>query len=426
MHSRGRGIITADQIPSPDEPMHLRCRVPSVHHQYTDSVSQSYRDALLTLVLAAMLVTSPSLSRAQAPGQEQQALEEVRQRIQALGKRLTAQHAQRKGTTRELRRVELELGATAQKLAELNRGRATQKDRQRTLQIQMSAARDRLEEQQQSLAQQIRLSYMGGRQEALRLLLNQESPARLGRMMVYYDYLNRARSAEIAGVADEIDNLARLSAAARRVVEELAQLADARQNELVRLERARAERRSTLVAIQTELKSADQQLASLQAEEQALVELIEELQEVLAEFPVKSQARFASLKGQLAWPVRGRVLRDYGARKINAGVTATGILVGATAGSAVRALYHGRVVFGDWLPGMGLLLVVDHGQGYMSLYGHNEALLKEAGDWVTPGEVVAQVGDSGGQTQPALYFEIRRDGLPENPHRWITRRLAAR
>ena len=381
--------------------------------------------ALVTLALTILLLCSAYVE-AQAPGQEQEALEEVRRRIESLGARITRKHAQRKGTTRELRRVEIELGATTLKLAQLETQRLAEVNRERALKGQMAAARGRLQGQQETLAQQIRLSYMGGRQEALRLLLNQESPARLGRMMVYYDYLNRARSAEIQRVGNEVVNLERLSVQARRVAADLAALAATRHNELARLERAGAKRRETLAAIDEELKSADDQFASLKAEENALLDLLEELKDVLAAFPVQSQARFSNLKGKLAWPVRGRMLRDYGDVRADAGLTATGILLAAAAGSPVRALYHGRVVFGDWLPGMGLLMVVDHGQGYMSLYGHNEALLKEAGDWVTPGEVIAQVGDSGGQAEPALHFEIRHDGVPEDPHRWITRRLAAR
>jgi septal ring factor EnvC (AmiA/AmiB activator) len=382
------------------------------------------RHLIAALSFACFLAALAPPAAAQAPGQEQKALDRVRERIETLGKRVSQKHAQRTGATAELRRVELELGATAQKLTEAKGLQAAEKRKQDDLVAQIAAAEGRLGGQRETLAQQIRLSYMGGRQEALRLLLNQESPARLGRMMVYYDYLNRARSAEIEKVNNEINQLAQLSAEARQVTRELARLAELRKQEAAQLETARIDRRRALAQIDQELKSADSQMASLKAEENALLELLEELREVLAAFPVESQARFASLKGQLAWPLRGRVLRDYGARKTGGGLTATGVLLAAAAGSPVRALYHGRVVFGDWLPGLGLLLVVDHGEGYMSLYGHNEALLKEAGDWVTPGEVIAQVGDSGGQSEPALYFEIRREGVPENPRRWISRQIA--
>ena len=146
---------------------------------------------------------------------------------------------------------------------------------------------------------------------------------------------------------------------------------------------------------------------------------------LLKEFPADSEERFSELRGQLAWPVKGRLVKDFGQPKAGS-LTWNGVLLGARHGDPVRALYHGRVVFADWLAGMGLLIVIDHGQGYMSLYGHNDALLREAGDWVEPGERIALVGESGGQQESALYFEIRHSGVPENPRRWIKRRLAAR
>ena len=146
----------------------------------------------------------------------------------------------------------------------------------------------------------------------------------------------------------------------------------------------------------------------------------------MAGLSIDGDQPFATLKGKLAWPVQGRVAGDYGQPRAGSVVKWNGVLLEAPAGSAVRAVYHGRVAFADWLPGLGLLVIVDHGGGYMSLYGHNSTLRKEAGDWVQPGEVVAEVGDTGGQPRPALYFEIRFKGEPVNPHTWITRPPVAR
>jgi septal ring factor EnvC (AmiA/AmiB activator) len=146
----------------------------------------------------------------------------------------------------------------------------------------------------------------------------------------------------------------------------------------------------------------------------------------MAGFPVETDEPFASLKGKLTWPVQGRLAGDYGQPRGTGTVKWNGVLLETAAGTPVRAVYHGRVAFADWLPGLGLLVIVDHGGGYMSLYGHNEALLKESGDWVEPGEAIAQVGDTGGQSRAGLYFEIRYNGEPVNPHAWIGRRPAAR
>jgi septal ring factor EnvC (AmiA/AmiB activator) len=157
-----------------------------------------------------------------------------------------------------------------------------------------------------------------------------------------------------------------------------------------------------------------------------LAELVVQLTELTAGFPVDTEKPFGTLKGTLAWPVQGRVAGDYGQPRGGGPVKWSGVLLEASAGAPVRAVYHGRVAFADWLPGLGLLLIVDHGGGYMSLYGHNEALLKEPGDWVEPGETIAQVGDTGGQSRPALYFEIRQNGEPINPRPWIAGKPAGR
>jgi septal ring factor EnvC (AmiA/AmiB activator) len=150
------------------------------------------------------------------------------------------------------------------------------------------------------------------------------------------------------------------------------------------------------------------------------------LSEVMAGFPVDTDEPFASVKGKLAWPVQGRIAGAYGQPRGAGPVKWSGVLLEAAAGTQVRAVYHGRVAFADWLSGLGLLVIVDHGSGYMSLYGHNEALLKEAGDWVDPGEPIAQVGDTGGQARAGLYFEIRLNGEPIDPNPWIAKRSAGR
>jgi septal ring factor EnvC (AmiA/AmiB activator) len=146
----------------------------------------------------------------------------------------------------------------------------------------------------------------------------------------------------------------------------------------------------------------------------------------MAGFPVDTDEPFPNAKGKLAWPVQGRIVGSYGQTRGAGPVKWSGVLLEAAAGTPVRAVYHGRVAFADWLAGLGLLVIVDHGSGYMSLYGHNEALLKEAGDWVGPGEPIAQAGDTGGRARAGLYFELRLNGEPIDPNPWIARGPAAR
>ncbi len=356
---------------------------------------------------------------------EQDDLAEVLAQMQALEQRLSKQSAKRDQVGTALRKVETQIGVTTNRLRELTvRHQGLSREKQRLGQA-VALSEQRLADQQAALAEQLRMNYMVGRQENLKLLLNQDSPARLGRMMVYYEYLNRERSNRIEGMNQELAKLASLEQDNRAVLQDIEALRAEQQTALSGLQQARDERASVVQTLNQELAEGGGRLQRLKSEAAELQGLVEELNALLAEFPAETSQSFQAVRGQLAWPLPGRLLSDFGQPRAGS-LRWNGVLVGAKSGASVRALYHGRVVFADWLAGMGLLLVIDHGEGYMSLYGHNEALLKEAGDWVDPGERVALVGDSGGQGTPALYFEIRRAGEPLNPHRWIKKRLAAR
>jgi septal ring factor EnvC (AmiA/AmiB activator) len=277
----------------------------------------------------------------------------------------------------------------------------------------------RLAGERAALGDQVRVSYMTGREELFKLLLSQESPASLGRMLVYYDYFNRARSERIRAVSAELGKLDDLGSQTERVAAELARLEAEQAAEVAALAKIRDERKAAVAKLDAGIATANAAMTKLRSDEKRLTELVVQLTELMAGFPVDTEQPFGKLKGKLAWPVQGRIVGDYGQPRGGGPVKWSGVLLEASQGTAVRAVYHGRVAFADWLPGLGLLIIVDHGDGYMSLYGHNEALLKEPGDWVEPGETIAQVGDTGGQSRPALYFEIRQNGEPVNPRPWI-------
>ena len=157
------------------------------------------------------------------------------------------------------------------------------------------------------------------------------------------------------------------------------------------------------------------------AQEQDLARLIAELTSILSDYPITSEEPFSKHKGRLTWPIAGNLLHDFGQPRGTGSVKWNGVVLAAPRGREVRSIYHGRVVFADWLAGMGLLVIVDHGEGYMTLYGYNETTLKRAGDWVAPGDVIATVGDSGGQQQTGLYFEVRQGTKAVNPRSWVSR-----
>jgi murein hydrolase activator len=187
------------------------------------------------------------------------------------------------------------------------------------------------------------------------------------------------------------------------------------------LQAARDERGKVLAALNTESKSRQRELARLKTQQTSLERVLREIRramERMEKFPVDSKDAFAKLRGKLAWPAGGRVVARYGQTRAG-GIKWDGMLLAGQQGAPVRAVYHGRIVYADWLPGLGLLTIIDHGEGYLSLYGHNERLYKTVGERVRAGDQVASVGDTGGRAQPELYFEIRKGGRPVDPRPWF-------
>jgi septal ring factor EnvC (AmiA/AmiB activator) len=202
-------------------------------------------------------------------------------------------------------------------------------------------------------------------------------------------------------------------------------LARAKYAELVELNTGQDRRQELLVALKSKMQQEGSEIERLAAEEKDLSRLIAELTSILSDYPIRSEEPFSRLKGQLTWPVAGNLLHDFGQPRADGRLKWNGIVLAAPRGREVRAVYHGRVVFADWLAGLGLLVIVDHGEGFMTLYGYNETIVKSAGEWVAPGDVIATVGDSGGQQQASLYFELRQGTRPINPGTWITKRPKA-
>jgi septal ring factor EnvC (AmiA/AmiB activator) len=388
----------------------------------------SGRLRLTTLGGAALAVAALALPLAVAQDKRasEAELSAVRKEIKQLEVKITRETTRRDDGARALRTAEVAIAAATRKLDEV-RGELKQQETARSdLARETERASRSLAAERDALAQQVRSSYMAGREELTKLLLSQESPAALGRMLVYFDYYNRARSARIDAVTGELDKLAELGRATARVEADLTQLEAAQAREVAALEKSRNERRALVAKLDDEIRDGNAAVTKLRAEEQRLADLVRRLSEVMAGFPVDSDEPFVKSKGKLAWPVQGRLAGDFGQPRGAGPVKWNGVLLEAAAGTPVRAVHRGRVAFADWLTGLGLLVIVDHGGGYMSLYGHNEALLKESGDWVEPGEPIAQVGDTGGQPLPALYFEIRLNGEPVDPNPWMAKRPAAR
>ncbi len=379
--------------------------------------------ALQALVFLALLAAS---AQAQETGGElakikEQELEEVRARISDLKQSMDKSAAARDRLTGELQEAEIEIAEKRARLKDLERERDYATRRKAELDGQLAEREAELDEESEELAEQVRAAYMSGNQERIKLLLNQRDPATLGRLMAYYGYLNDYRGANIESVTAAIRELAQLRSEVAAEEARIAELARQRYAELTRLNEAQERRQQLLSGLRERLADEGREVERLAAQEEDLSRLIAELTTILSDYPINSEDPFRQHKGRLTWPVAGTLLHDFGQPRAS-NLKWNGVVLAASRGREVRSVYHGRVAFADWLAGLGLLVIVDHGEGYMTLYGYNETILKNAGDWVAPGDVIATVGDSGGQSQSSLYFELRRGTQPLDPGDWVTRR----
>jgi len=376
---------------------------------------RAFVSLVLVLALSGAVAEEPNPAKAEAE------LKAVRAQIDKVQAEMDRDVGRRDKLTRELEDSEKTVGAARGELEKLRRERALHAARRAELAEERQREEGELAKDRDALAGQLRAAYMIGHREPLKLLLNQKDPGEFGRVLVYYQYFGRARAAQIAAIDAQLGELATLDAGLAAEEQRLAALEEQQQGELTRLQSARERRGHALESLDTESKSRAQQLERLKDQQGGLEKLVRELRralERLDKFPTDSKDAFAKLRGKLAWPVAGKLVASFGQTRAG-GLKWDGVLLAGEQGTPVRAIYHGRVVYADWLSGLGLLTIIDHGDGYLSLYGHNERLYKEVGERVTACDTIATVGDSGGQPRPGLYFEIRKGGHPVDPRPWF-------
>lgn len=277
--------------------------------------------------------------------------------------------------------------------------------------------------QQDYLVQQIRAAYEIGTQSYMKVLLNLEDPDQVDRMLTYYDYFNRARAEQIQqyrATIEQLDSVKRLLETENRaLVDNRARVVEQEQS----LQIVRSDKQVTLRQLNREIASTGGEIRKLSQSREELESLLANINLNIEALPsAVDAASFASRRGMMELPINGTIVNRYGSRRSNAKLTWNGVFITAEQGEPVQAIHYGRVVFSDWLRGFGLMIIVSHGEGYMSLYGHNQVLYKETGDWVSAGDNIAAVGDSGGQSQMGLYFEIRQSGKTKNPQQWCQQR----
>ena len=349
-------------------------------------------------------------------------LEQVRERISDLKKSMDRASGDRDRLIGELQNIEIAISEQRMRIKDIERQQRVTEKKKRTLDADLVVREAHLDKESDELVEQVRTAYMSGSQEKIKLLLNQRDPATLGRLMTYYRYLNDYRAENISAVMDEIRKLDELRSKIAAEEARLAGLSKARYRELGELNGSLEERQELLVNLRKRIADEGQEVGRLTIQEQDLSRLIAELTSILSDYPISSEEPFTEHKTRLTWPVAGTLVHDFGQPRVGGNIKWNGVILAAPRGREVRAVYHGRIAFADWLAGMGLLVIVDHGEGYMTLYGYSEMILKNVGDWVAPGDVIATVGDSGGQQQSSLYFELRKGVKPVNPRDWMTPR----
>jgi len=379
----------------------------------------------VALAVASLFGTNPARAQndeTQHTAQEaqtKQKLDSVRAEIKKIVDAQKETTAKKDAAVASLRDQDLKVAAAAKDLRTIEQKLAGQQEKLQELETQRDALDVKLAAQRETLAALLRSAYIVGRGEELKLLLAQEDVAKIGRMLEYFHYFERARVAQIQTLLKDLDALAQVHKAIDEETAQLAATRTQRADEAKQLDAERAERAQLLIDLDKQLKDDQARLAALGQDEKELSDLLAKLRDVFADIPkqLAGAEPFASLRGRLNWPVRGRLVSGFGAKSGER--VSSGIVIGAADGAEVHAVSHGRVVFADWMRGFGLLLIVDHGDGYLSLYGYNETLLKDVGDWVNANEAIATSGSTGGQKTPGAYFELRAQGKPVDPRGWF-------
>ena len=373
---------------------------------------------LLFITLLLTMVSSNVL--ASSKGQlKQQELTQLRQDISALQNKLKKQQTEKTHLEKEVQQAEQIIADNARQIFSTQQQIKTLNASLSALNIKLSKNNQKLIIQQQLLSGQLQASYAIGRQEYIKLLLNQQNPATISRIMTYYDYFNEARSQQIA----EVNSLLQDIINDKQTISLTTQTLQDKQYQLNQEKRALQEKqteRNTLVAkLNQDIISKDKKLANLLKDKKNLTQLINKLKKALDDIPaLPTEKPFSKQRGKLYWPAKGKVKKLYDHWRSVGKVKWQGNIIKAKEGAPVHTISNGRIAYSDWLRGYGLITIIDHGDGYMSLYGHNQTLLKEVGDWVENNEIIATVGSSGGLKSVGVYFEIRHNGKPSNPSRW--------
>ena len=416
------------------------------------------------LVLLSLCASGPAFANNQA-ARKQSELDALKQRLEALQKDFRKNEAQRKEASDALRRSEQAISTGLRQLRELDSERQRAQSELQSVAQQTAATETRIRQQQAHLAQALKGAYTRGQGDVLKLILNGDDPNQGARDLRYLAHLSRAQHEAIESLRADLAQLAALQQAKLQKTTELAELKQAREAEQRKLVADKQARERVVSQLSSEIRKQRREIGTLKRNERNLTQLVERLNRLMAQEAARAAARaraaeqrkknaarepatardkaergasrkpvavntetpvafrsdkpFSGLKGRLRLPVAGELMNRFGAPREGGGLSWKGLFIRAAQGSAVKAIAAGQVVFADWMRGFGNLVIVDHGEGYMSLYSNNESLYKQVGERVQPGDAIAAVGNSGGQSDTGLYFEMRHQSRPVNPLLWV-------
>ncbi|MAD47128.1 MAG: peptidase M23 [Oceanospirillaceae bacterium] len=369
---------------------------------------------LCGLVLAAL--------SAPASADDEAKLEALKAEIAKLEQWLNSAKDEFSDLNEKLRQSDEEIAALSKQIQDTRSQLAEEKARLKKLRQEQGQLRELQQQHRKHLAGQLRAAQKLGNEGPVKLLLNQDDPQQAQRMMRYFSYFNAAR---IDHIRDIIAELTRLDQIAELITRSEQKLVKTEQNLIAenrRLEQGKKKQQQLLASLKSRMNSEQKRLSQKQADRKRLESLLDEVQTLLETSPRKNDARpFRALKGKLPMPVDGRITHAFGNRTPDGKSRWEGWMMSAYDGEPIHAVHHGRVVYSDWLRGFGLLTILDHGNGYLSLYAHNQALMHSVGQWVNQGDTIATAGRSGGLDKPGLYFEIRYKGRPLDPAAWVKR-----
>ena len=374
---------------------------------------------LKILSISLIIIISSPLT-ADEKAKKQQELSQLQNKINKLKKTIEVKENSRSSFNRQLRSIEKKIGRLGREIRQSSNSIKLKKKSLNKLQNNKKKIKADIKKHQKDISRQMHAAYTLGDQQQAKLLFSQQNALSLQRNLTFYHYYSTFRVKQIDQAEQDFSRLLKNEKKIQLAKSEIETVLKKQRSQKSKLDNDRIKREKIIANLKIELKKQGKSLTRLEEDEQNIKQLISSLTEILDSNPIgeKSNQKFSQLKGKLAWPVKGKVKKLYGRLKPPSNLRWQGVIINARNGNNVRAVSHGRVAFSDWLRGMGNLVIIDHGDGYLSLYGHNESLFKTAGEWVEAGDIIGSIGNSGGQIKSGLYFEIRKKGKPRNPTSW--------